>query len=301
MYGLIGTWSMAQAGVTAGLTQLAQGASAGDALVTGIQAVENEPGFGSVGYGGLPNRDGVVELDGAYMNGDTFQLGAVAGVQDVASPVAVARALSHEWVNNFLVGAGAAQYAAEQGLAKRAMLTKAATAQWQAKRAAVAAGEALTPYDGHDTVGMVAVDAVGHMRVGTSTSGLFMKHPGRVGDSPLPGAGYYVDSAVGGVVATGLGEDLMKAPLSYATVALMASGVPVQEALDRTVYGFIDKLAERNGTVGEFSYVALDVAGHWAVASNVSFQFVVGTAEQAVTQFVVAPSGPDHQLAVLPA
>ncbi|MCX2455472.1 isoaspartyl peptidase/L-asparaginase [Lacticaseibacillus nasuensis] len=289
MYGLIGTWAMAQAGVAAGALALAAGQSAGRALVTGIQAVEQEPTFGSVGYGGLPNAAGVVELDAAYMNGDNFQLGAVGGVQDVASPIELAKQLAHERVNNFLVGAGAAAYADEHHLARRPMLTAAAAAAWRAKRAAAANGERLTPYDGHDTVGMVALDAAGHMRAGTSTSGLFMKHPGRVGDSPLPGAGYYVDSEIGGVVATGLGEDMMKAPLSFATVAAMGRGLSPQAALDSVVYPFIAKLRTRNGAVGEFSYIALDAQGHFGAASNVAFQFWVQTATTALTEYLVTP------------
>ncbi|WP_127849577.1 N(4)-(beta-N-acetylglucosaminyl)-L-asparaginase [Lacticaseibacillus hulanensis] len=272
---IIGTWRMAAEGVELAAPDLVKGGSAADAVTRGIMAVEDNPDNISVGFGGLPNRDGVLEMDSAFMNGDDFQIGAVAGVRDIANPILVSRRLSQERVNNVLVGIGAEEYAAAQGFARKNMLTDKAQAEYTKRKAASQRGERLTPYDGHDTVGMIALDEAGTMVAGTSTSGLFMKHAGRVGDSPLAGNGFYVDSEVGGAVATGLGEDMMKRPLCFETVDLMARGLGVQDALDQAVYGFIAKLQARNGKVGEFSYVALDNRGNFAVASNVEFQFAV--------------------------
>ncbi|ERL64915.1 N(4)-(beta-N-acetylglucosaminyl)-L-asparaginase [Schleiferilactobacillus shenzhenensis] len=289
---MIGTWRMAETGITPAMAQLRQGKSAGDALVTAIQAVEDDPFYQSVGFGGLPNAAGVVETDAAYMDGDTFQIGALAGARDIAHPIAVARALSQEPANNLLVGPGATEYASTHGFPLKNMLTEKAAKQWAAKRQELTAKD-LNPYDGHDTVGMVALDAGGHMTVGTSTSGLFMKRTGRVGDSPLPGAGYYVDSTIGGAAATGMGEDLMKASLCYQTVQLMGNGLSASEALREAVYPFIARLAALGQHPREFSYVALSPSGDWGIATNVEFSFAVAQDDGKTQIYLATPNG-DH-------
>lgn len=299
-YGIIGTWRMALEGVQAALPQLAAGKSSGDAVEMAIATVEDYPYFKSVGYGGLPNAQGFLEMDSAFMNGDNFQIGAVAGVKDIANPIKLSRLLSHERVNNVLVATGAEEYAVEHNLVRKNMLTPRARLRWEKRLAAAQQDGRLTPYDGHDTVGMVALDQAGRMTVGTSTSGLFMKHAGRVGDSPLAGDGFYVDSEIGGAVATGLGEDMMKRPLCFEIVELMGAGYSVQEALNKAVYTFIDRLKVRNGQVGEFSYVAMDKAGNYGVATNVDFQFAVGTAQQTPQVYLALP-GENHQVTVKPA
>ncbi|MFD1431474.1 isoaspartyl peptidase/L-asparaginase [Lacticaseibacillus yichunensis] len=299
-YAMIGTWAMALGGVQRAAATLAADGTAGDAVETAIQVIEDDPSLTSVGYGGLPNEQGMVQLDGAYMNGDNFQIGAVAGVEDVASPIALARLLAKERVNNFLVGTGAEAYADQHGLARKNMLTSGAKSAWQKRQVEVGQGGRLTPYDGHDTVGMIALDARGHIRVGTSTSGLFMKHAGRVGDSPQPGNGFYADSAVGAAAATGLGEDLMKRPLCFEIVSLMAQGMPVQAAMDKAVYTFIDQLQARNGAVGEFSYIALDHQGNFGVATNVEFQYAVFSDRVAPRLYLATP-GNDHHVTITPA
>ncbi|HIW88236.1 MAG TPA: isoaspartyl peptidase/L-asparaginase, partial [Candidatus Ligilactobacillus excrementipullorum] len=115
MYGMIGTWSMATLGVEKASPLLAQGQSSGDVVEEAISAIEDYPYFKSVGYGGLPNAIGELEMDSAFMNGDDFQIGAIAGVKDIANPIRVSRRLSQERVNNFLVAQGAQEYAKEQG------------------------------------------------------------------------------------------------------------------------------------------------------------------------------------------
>lgn len=300
MYGMIGTWSMATLGVEKASPLLAQGQSSGDVVEEAISAIEDYPYFKSVGYGGLPNSIGELEMDSAFMNGDNFQIGAIAGVKDIANPIRVSRRLSQERVNNFLVAQGAQEYAKEQGFEPKTMLTARAIRRWEERQAEVARTGRLTPYDGHDTVCVVALDQQGSMAVGTSTSGLFMKHPGRVGDSPQAGNGFYVDSEIGGVAATGLGEDMMKRPICFETLQLMRAGYSVQEALDRAVYNFVDLLKERNGQVGEFSYIALDHTGHYACATNVDFQFAVAT-ELEKPQLYLAQPQAQHEVKITPA
>lgn len=297
MYGIIGTWSMATLGVKNAQPLLEKGDTAGNAVEEAITGIEDYPYFKSVGYGGLPNSAGELEMDSAFMDGDSFQIGAIAGVKDIANPIKVSRSLSTKRVNNFLVARGAEEYALEQGFTPKTMLTKRAQGMWEKRRQEVAKTGRLTPYDGHDTVCVIAVDQQNSMAVGTSTSGLFMKHPGRVGDSPQAGNGFYVDSEIGGVAATGLGEDMMKRPLCFETLQLMQAGYPVQEALNKAVYNFVDLLEKRNGQVGEFSYIALDKDGNYACATNVDFQFAVATAEEKPALYLAQPKN-HHQVEV---
>lgn len=278
-WGVIATWRMAHDGVKKASQLLQANGTAGDAVEALIKTVEAYPYYKSVGYGGLPNENGEVEMDAAFMDGDTLAQGAVAGIHQVLHAVSVARALSHDHYNSFLVGQGATQYAQLNGFEMRNMLTDRAKKRWEKRRAELADAK-IKPYDGHDTVGAITLAPTGSMAAATSTSGLFMKRPGRVGDSPLSGSGFFVDSDIGGAAATGLGEDIMKGCLSYEIVRRMGEGRTPQEACDEAVYPFIEKLKRRYGKAGEFSLIALDRAGNWGVATNVEFTFSVATASQ---------------------
>ena len=278
-WGVIATWRMAHDGVKKASQLLQTNGTSGDAVEALIKTVEAYPYYKSVGYGGLPNENGEVEMDAAFMDGDTLAQGAVAGIHQVLHAVSVARALSHDHYNSFLVGQGATQYAQLNGFEMRNMLTDRAKKRWEKRRAELADAK-IKPYDGHDTVGAITLAPTGSMAAAISTSGLFMKRPGRVGDSPLSGSGFYVDSDIGGAAATGLGEDIMKGCLSYEIVRRMGEGRTPQEACDEAVYPFIEKLKRRYGKAGEFSLIALDRAGKWGVATNVEFTFSVATASQ---------------------
>ncbi len=288
-YGMIATWRMAYDGVASMTEALKNGEGAGTALVEAIKQVEDYPFYKSVGYGGLPNEECILEMDAAYMDGDTFDIGAVAGIQDVKNPIAVAEALSHERFNSFLVGAGATKFAKQAGFDCRNMVTARAKRLWELRLEEIQKHN-LSPYDGHDTVGAVALDLNKKMVAGTSSSGLFMKKSGRVGDSPLSGSGFYVDSEIGGATATGLGEDLMKGCLSYEIVRLMGTGMHPQDAADQVVYGFSDLLEKRKGKAGAFSLVCMNKNGEWGVATNVEFSFVVATEKEAAEIYLAYPA-----------
>ncbi|MFD1393379.1 N(4)-(beta-N-acetylglucosaminyl)-L-asparaginase [Lacticaseibacillus jixianensis] len=296
-WGTIATWRMAHEGVVKASKLLAANGSAGDAVETLINEVEAFPFYKSVGYGGLPNEEGVVEMDAAFMDGDTLAQGAVGGIQNVKHAVSVARALSHQHYNSFRVGEGATKFAMKNGFEMTNMLTDRAKARWQKRLKELQA--TAKPYDGHDTVGAIALAASGAMACGTSTSGLFMKKAGRVGDSPLSGSGYYVDSTIGGAAATGLGEDIMKGVLSYEIVRRMGEGETPQAACDHAVYPFIEKLKKRYGKAGEFSLVAMNNQGEWGTATNVEFTFSVATAD-APARILMANPGPDHTTVIEP-
>lgn len=285
-YAMIATWRMAVEGITSSAELLKENGTAGDAIENAIKMVEDYPYYKSVGYGGLPNEECEVELDAAYMDGDTLSIGAVAGIKDFKNPISIARRLSNEQVNCFLQGLGAEAFAHKNGFERVNMLTDRAKRHYEKKRREIAK-EGLSPYDGHDTVGMVALDSNKKMVAGTSTSGLFMKKKGRIGDSPLSGSGFYVDSEVGGASATGLGEDLMKGCISYEIVRLMKEGHHPQEACDIAVSKLDAELKRRRGQAGDLSVVALNNKGEYGVATNIDgFSFSVVTEDEEPTVYV---------------
>lgn len=286
MWGMIATWRMAVEGITEASELLKEGQSAGEAIEKAIMAVEDFEYYKSVGYGGLPNEDMEVELDAAYMDGDTFDIGAVAAIKDFANPICIARSLSNFKVNNLLVGPGAEKYASKAGFERKNMLTSRAKIHYR-NRIKEMKEQEIKPYSGHDTVGMVCLDKHGSMTAATSTSGLFMKKAGRVGDSPIVGSGFYVDSAVGGASATGLGEDIMKGCISYEIVRLMKEGMHPQAACEKAVFDFDLELKKRRGQAGDISLVAMNCKGEWGVATNIEgFSFAVVTENEAPTVYL---------------
>lgn len=284
-YGIIATWYMAYDGVTKAKNMLEASTNANQAIVEAIKDVENNPKYKSVGYGGLPNERGVVELDAAFMDGYTLGVGAIASAHDVKNPIEVAEKLSNETFNIFLVGNGADEYIQQEEFNKTNMLTKHAKAEYQ-KRVKEMNEHQLKAYDGHDTVSMVCLDQMKHMTAGTSTSGLFMKKPGRVGDSPIVGSGFYVDDEIGGCASTGVGEEIMKGVLSYEVIRLMKDGLTPQKACEKALFSFINKLEKRKGKAMAMSIIAMNNNGEWGVATNIEFTFTVATHDLNPTIFV---------------
>ncbi|MBS6953470.1 MAG: N(4)-(beta-N-acetylglucosaminyl)-L-asparaginase [Enterocloster asparagiformis] len=300
MWGMIATWRMAAEGIAAGAEILATGGNSGDAIETAVRAVEDFPYYKSVGYGGLPNEEMEVELDAAYMDGNTLSIGAVAAIRDFANPISIARRLSAEKVNNLLVAEGAEKFAHREGFERKNMLTDRARAHYR-KRLREISAQDLKPYSGHDTVGMACLDQGGGMTAATSTSGLFMKKKGRVGDSPIAGSGFYADSKRGAASATGLGEDLMKGCISYEIVRLMGEGMSPQEACETAVNQLEAELKERRGEAGDLSVIAMNNRGQWGAATNIQgFSVAVTTASLAPTVYLVN-RGADGRCACEPA
>ena len=239
-YALIATWPFSLAGVGVGAEILAAGGSATDAAEAVVRLIERDPQIRSVGKGGCPNLIGEMELDAAFMDGRTFRVGAVAALQNFAHPVSVARHIMEHCKHNMLVGSGAEQYAAEHDFEQDSMYTPESIKFWQEQYAKIQGGQAQDYLFSHDTVGTLALD-VGIWR-GDFNLGYAMKLPGRVGDSPLIGSGFYVDYLIGGATATGLGEDLMKGLVSYEAVSLMARGLNPQEAAVETLNRLVQRL-----------------------------------------------------------
>lgn len=287
-WGMIATWRMASEGVTLGSEILKNGGKCQDALEEAVKFVEDYPFYKSVGYGGLPNEECEVELDAAFMDGKTLSIGAVASIKDFKNPISIARKLSADRYNIFLVGAGAESYAHKNGFVRQNMLTERAKKTWELRVKEIQEKN-LSPYDGHDTVCMIALDKDEDMAVATSTSGLFMKKKGRVGDSPVSGSGFYVDNEIGGAAATGLGEDIMKGCLSYEVVQRMKKGEHPMEAAQKAVDEFSETLRKRRGKAGEISIVAMNNKGEWGIGTNVEFTFCVGTETEKPQVYISTP------------
>lgn len=294
MWGMIATWRMAVEGITKGAEILKANKDAGDAIEIAIREVEDFPYYKSVGYGGLPNEEMEVELDAAFMDGDSLSIGAVAAIRDFANPISIAKRLSKESVNNLLVAEGAEKFAHKEGFERKNMLTDRAKTHYR-KRVKETKEQEIKPYSGHDTVGMAALDTNGKLTAGTSTSGLFMKKKGRVGDSPIAGSGFYADSKKGAASATGLGEDLMKGCISYEIVRLMGEGMHPQEACEKAVNSLEKELKHRRGKSGDLSVIAMNTKGEWGAATNIEgFSFSVVTENQKPTVYLLERKEDGH-------
>ena len=292
MSAIIGTWRMVYTGLIESALRLREGADAAGAVVSTIEAVENQPEYDSVGYGGLPDHEGRVRLDAAFMNGDTLRFGAVMSVENVQNPIRLAHALCGRKRDNVLVGAGAEQTARALGLPVRDMRTEEGLRKW---REAIAQPQrAMDPYRHHDTVCVLALDDTGCMAAGTSTSGLFMKAAGRVGDSPIVGSGFYCDSRYGAAAATGVGEEIMRGCLSYEIVARMRDGVHPKEACEGALKALADRIRSLGDDAGNLSVIALRRDGAYGAATTLDgFPFAIaidGEAQLFATKAGDSPS-----------
>ncbi|GAB4506518.1 MAG: isoaspartyl peptidase/L-asparaginase [Anaerolineales bacterium] len=249
--------------VRIGYTILRDGGSALDAVEAAIRVMEDDPIF-DAGRGSCLTRDGEVELDASLMDGATLNVGAVACVKHIAQPIHLAR-LVLESPHVLLVGEGAERFAQQHGMplcANEDLIVERERAIWQEyqRRGHTHFGDAFEPRT--DTVGAVALDASGNVAAGLSTGGTPNKLPGRVGDVPLVGCGFYADNAVGGVACTGFGEAIARMALAHRTVQGLEAGLTPTEAAERA----IQTLAARvSGTAG---LIVLDRLGRVGFAYN---------------------------------
>ena len=206
------------------------GASLLDAVEKGINVPESDPNVTSVGYGGIPNAEGVVELDAAIMDGSRHRAGSVCSLQMIKNPISVARLVLEKTRHTTLAGEGAFRFALKMGFEPQTLLTPQSLQKWQDWKADSHHQTFWLSPENHDTIGMVATDGKGHVVAGCSTSGLPFKIPGRVGDSPLVGCGVYADDNVGAASATGDGDLMTNYCTSISIVHLMARGAQPQEA-----------------------------------------------------------------------
>ncbi len=222
-----------------------------DAIEKGANVVELDPEDTSVGYGGLPNEEGVVQLDASVMFGPTHNCGAVAGLERIKTPSSVARLVMERTDHMLLVGEGALRFAKAHGFKEEDLLTEKSRLEWlKWKENLSPEDDWFPPADGKyepkieerptGTINVLGVDENGDIAGITTTSGLFGKIPGRVGDSPIIGAGLYVDNAVGAAGATGRGEEVIRTCGSFLVVEKMRAGLSPQEACEAVCQRIIE-------------------------------------------------------------
>ena len=298
--------------VSRAIEELSNGADTIDAIVRGVNLVEEDPNDTSVGYGGLPNQDGVVQLDSSLMHGPTRGAGAVAAIEGVRRPSLVALDVMRYTDHHMLVGEGAQRFAASMGHEIEDLVTEESRRRWVEWRARLSdrddylvpseSGERIGQFrepddfgdallDSHDgdrpqgTINCDVVDANGDLSSVTTTSGLAYKIPGRVGDSPIIGAGQYCDNDVGAAGSTGRGEAVIKTCGSHTIVELMRNGMHPKdaclEALRRIVHVTVEARLIREDGLPNFSvnYYAVNKKGQYggaAIYSGARFAVSVG-------------------------
>lgn len=237
---------------------LQAGGKAIDAVEQGCKVEEaNEQGQ-SVGKGGLPDREGNVTLDACIMN-EKGNCGSVVYLQNVTHAVSVARKVMEETPHVMLAGRGAEQFAYEQGFEKENLLTEASKKAWEEWKVK-SEYKPIINIENHDTIGMLAIDKNGDISGACTTSGLAYKMAGRVGDSPIIGSGLFVDNEIGGAVATGLGEEVVKTVGSFLIVELMRQGKSPQEACEEAIKRIVNK-PNSNYKNFQVGYIALNKKG----------------------------------------
>ncbi len=228
----LATWPHGKPAVDRAAEVFQSGGSLMDAVEKGINVAEDDPRIMSVGYGGLPNEDGEVELDAAIMNGTLHRAGSVCALHSIKNPISVARLVIEKTRHTTLAGEGAYQFALKEGFKPMQLLTPASLQKWLDWRATPNHEQYWINADNHDTIGLVATDGKGHVVSGCSTSGSAWKIHGRVGDSPLVGCGVYADDNVGATSATGDGDIMTNYCTSVSIVHNMARGASPQDACE---------------------------------------------------------------------
>lgn len=294
----ISTWKFGKAVNEAALETVTGGGSMLDAIEKGIWVAEADAGNASVGLGGIPASNGVVQLDACIMNGPDHNAGSVAGLEDILHPISVARKVMEDTIHVMLVGEGARQFAFSKGFQKTNLLTdrqKENYRRYLEKKSDDAKKEKSEKSNGseqsdcrtvdedhHDTIALVGVDADGNVFGGCSTSGWGFKIPGRVGDSPIIGSGLYVDNEVGGAGATGVGENVMRYCASFMIVEEMRHGAKPQQAIENVIQR-IAKKDPKNIDELAINFVAINRAGETGAAgTSRGFQYAVADPGQSI-------------------
>ncbi len=255
---IISTWPFGKPANEQALATIQSGGGGLDAVVAGIGVAEADLSNTSVGAGGLPNAEGVVQLDACIMAGPGHRAGSVAGLEGIQHPIAVARRVMEKTRHVMLVGAGAKQFALREGFPETDLNTPQAQQSWREWRAR------QTGAAGHDTITLLVLMPDGNVYGGCSTSGLAYKLPGRVGDSPIIGGGLYVDNDVGAAGATGIGENVMRYCGSYQVVEFMRRGASPEEACVETIHR-IARQDPKGIDLGIY-FLALDKQGRFGAA-----------------------------------
>ncbi len=258
---VIATWHTSDDANEAAWDVLESGGYALDAVEAGVKVEEADPNNMTVGYGGRPDREGNVTLDACIMD-EKGDCGAVVFLKDIMHPISVARKVMEETPHIMLAGEGAKQFALEQGFEAQNLLTPKAEQAWQ-KWLKTSEYKPVVNIENHDTIGMLALDKEGRLSGACTTSGAAWKMHGRVGDSPIIGAGLFIDPEVGAACATGLGEEVVKTAGSALIVELMRHGSTPEEACKEAAQRIVDRNKRENRSLKntQVGYIALNKNG----------------------------------------
>jgi len=289
---VISTWDFGVAANKAAWEVLIKGGKALDAVEAGARVPEADERNRSVGPSGYPDRDGIVTLDACIMD-ELGNCGAVAAMENIDHPVSVARLVMEKTPHVLLVGAGATQFALANGFSKKDLLTPESEKAWKAwlkksdyKPEINSENKHFSPTKlpgneyNHDTIGMLAMDGKGNICGACTTSGMAFKMHGRVGDSPIIGAGLYIDNEVGGATATGVGEEVIRNVGSFLVVELMRQGHTPEAACKEAVERIIKKKPKLAKTL-QVGFLAMNKNGEYgSYAIQPGFSFAVCTQEK---------------------
>ncbi|MBU2559156.1 MAG: N(4)-(beta-N-acetylglucosaminyl)-L-asparaginase [Bacteroidetes bacterium] len=268
---VISTWSHGIAANEMAMKVLKNKGKSLDAVEQGVRVSEADPLVESVGYGGFPDASGEVTLDACIMAPDG-NAGSVSCLKHIMHPVSVARRVMEKTPHVMLTGEGAYKFALDQGFEPTNLLTPKMEKAFQKWKNSGLRYAPNANWENHDTIGLLAIDEQGDIAGACTTSGMAFKHPGRVGDSPIIGAGLFVDNEVGAATATGEGEAVMKTLGSFLIVELMRQGYSPQQACEQAVHRIAIKLKPHpNFQIG---YIAMNKAGETgAYAYAPGFQY----------------------------
>ena len=275
---VVSTWKFGMQANEAAWEVLSKGGRALDAVETGVRVTEADPNNSTVGIGGTPDEQGFVTLDACIMD-ETGDCGSVAFLQNIQHPISVARKVMEETRHIMLVGKGAEEFAVKMGFERKALLTDKSAQRWQKWKAENSeGGKAEINVENHDTIGMVALDADGNLSGACTTSGVGYKIHGRVGDSPIIGAGLYVDNNIGAATATGWGEAVIRICGSHLVVEYMRQGYSPTEACRLAVERLIEKNPDWKDI--QIGFLALNKKGEYgAYCIQPGFQYAASDPE----------------------
>lgn len=274
---VISTWDFGKAANAEAWKVLVGRGRALDAVEKGVQVPEADPAITTVGYGGAPDRDGHVTLDSCIMD-EFANCGSVAGLEHVMHPVSVARKVMEKTPHVMLIGDGALQFALANGFKKENLLTpesKKAWEEWLKK----AEYKPIANIENHDTIGMLALDSNSNLSGACTTSGMAYKMRGRVGDSPIIGAGLFVDNEIGAATSTGVGEEVIRICGSHLVVELMRQGNSPQQACEAAVKRIVKNQPKKSMEM-QVGFLAVNKNGEYgAFALQKGFTFAVYSSE----------------------
>jgi N4-(beta-N-acetylglucosaminyl)-L-asparaginase len=280
---IIATWKN-EKGTKSGWDKMMQTGRALDGVEAGAWIPEADPNETSVGYGGLPDRDGHVTLDACIMD-HLGNAGAVTFLEGIMHPISVARAVMEKTPHVMLSGAGALKFALDQGFKKQNLLTPASKKAWEEWKKE-SKYKPIVNIENHDTIGLLGIGKAGEIAGACSTSGLAYKMHGRVGDSPIIGGAVFCDDEVGGACATGLGEFVMKTLGSFLIVEFMRQGMSPQKACEEAIMRIVKRYKYQDFQVG---YLALNKKGEYGAYSiQKGFNFTI--TKNGITQVIESAS-----------